>query len=97
MTRGQRPSLVALRPDLPRLVDDWVQKALAIDKDDRFMSVNKMWVSLRSILEGARPTGHGSVPDLISDIPPSIPWDIEVDVEIDEDLKGLSGAAKTPA
>jgi eukaryotic-like serine/threonine-protein kinase len=86
VTRGQRPSLIAVRPDLPRMMDDWVQKALAIDKDDRFMSVNKMWTSLRSILEDTRSRG---APDLISDIPPSVPWDIEVDVDIEEEAKAL--------
>jgi eukaryotic-like serine/threonine-protein kinase len=44
--KGERPSLHALRPKLPKEMDGWVQKALAIDPADRFQSVRKMWNAL---------------------------------------------------
>jgi hypothetical protein len=37
-TTGSRPSLHALRPDLPDRVDVWVERALAIDREQRFAS-----------------------------------------------------------
>jgi len=42
-TRGERPSLHALRPDLPEKIDDWVQAALAANPDERFDGVTGMW------------------------------------------------------
>jgi eukaryotic-like serine/threonine-protein kinase len=51
VTRGPRPSLHALRPDLPVSIDEWVQKALAISRDDRFPSVRKMWNAFVSLTE----------------------------------------------
>jgi serine/threonine protein kinase len=48
-TRGERPSLHALRPDLRPEVDDWVKQALAIEPDDRFTRVRAMWQALKSI------------------------------------------------
>ena len=47
---GTRPSLHALRPSLPRTVDVWVEKALAIDPEDRFQSVRALWTSLEGLL-----------------------------------------------
>lgn len=49
-----RPSLHALRPDLPPEIDDWVERALAIDPNERFLSARALWsalgaVALRSI------------------------------------------------
>lgn len=49
-TTGERPSLRALRRSLPPSIDVWVQKALAVDPDDRFQSIQAMWSSLESIL-----------------------------------------------
>jgi serine/threonine protein kinase len=48
-TTGARPSLHALRPDLPPEVDAWVEQALAIDPDQRFLRVRGMWTALRSL------------------------------------------------
>jgi eukaryotic-like serine/threonine-protein kinase len=48
-TRGERPSLHALRPDMRPEVDDWVKQALAIEPADRFTRVRAMWLALRSI------------------------------------------------
>jgi serine/threonine-protein kinase len=53
-TRGERPSLHALRPDLPYAVDDWTQKTLAIAPDDRYDDIRSMWGSLLLALGKAR-------------------------------------------
>ncbi|MEO7033566.1 MAG: serine/threonine-protein kinase [Polyangiaceae bacterium] len=47
---GERPSLHELRPSLPRAIDTWVEKALAIDPNDRFQSVRALWTSLEGLL-----------------------------------------------
>jgi serine/threonine-protein kinase len=48
VTSGERPSLHALRPDLPPAVDDWVRQALAIDPDQRFLRVRGMYSAVRA-------------------------------------------------
>jgi serine/threonine-protein kinase len=48
-TRGERPSLHALRPDMRPEVDDWVKQALAIEPAERFTRVRAMWQALKSI------------------------------------------------
>jgi serine/threonine-protein kinase len=50
VTTGPRPSLRALRPELPADIDVWVQQALAIDPDYRFARVRAMWHALRHII-----------------------------------------------
>jgi len=50
VTHDPRPSLHALRPDLPKEVDDWVEQSLAIDPDKRFVRVGAMWAVLAGIL-----------------------------------------------
>lgn len=50
VTMGERPSLHALRPDLPPAIDDWVAMALAIDPDQRFFKARGMWAALRGAL-----------------------------------------------
>jgi serine/threonine-protein kinase len=55
VTAGKRPSLYALRPDLPAEIDSWVARALAIDRTERFPSVRDMWDALLVLLGvGAR-------------------------------------------
>ncbi|MBI3202596.1 MAG: serine/threonine protein kinase [Myxococcales bacterium] len=55
-TSGDRPSLCALRGGLPASLDSWVQKALAVDPEDRFQSIDSLWSALESILaSGAAP------------------------------------------
>jgi serine/threonine-protein kinase len=49
-----RPSLVRIRPELAPGIDRWVEKALAIRKEDRFERVRVLWDSLLATLD-ARP------------------------------------------
>lgn len=48
-TRGDRPSLHALRPDMRPEVDEWVKQALAIEPEERFTRVRAMWNALKSV------------------------------------------------
>ncbi len=47
---GERPSLHALRPGLPRSVDVWLEKALAVEPAERFQSVRAQWNALEAML-----------------------------------------------
>jgi serine/threonine protein kinase len=49
-TSGERPSLFALRPSLPRAIDPWVQKALAIAPGDRYQTVREAFGGLERVL-----------------------------------------------
>lgn len=51
VSSGERPSLSALRPDLPARIDDWVAHALAIDPDERFDTVRALWTALTNVFE----------------------------------------------
>lgn len=46
-----RPSLHAKRPELPKEVDGWVQRALAISLDKRYAFVSEMWSDLTKIMK----------------------------------------------
>jgi eukaryotic-like serine/threonine-protein kinase len=54
-TTAERPSLCALRPDLPPRVDDWVRHALAIEPSDRFTSMRELWDDLRASMRDEAP------------------------------------------
>ncbi|WP_437304906.1 serine/threonine-protein kinase [Sorangium sp. So ce388] len=51
--RGPRPSLYAVRPDLPPEVDAWVARALAVVPEERFQDVRALWGALGPLLERA--------------------------------------------
>lgn len=53
-TTARRPSLRAVRPEFGPQIDAWVEKALAIRRQDRFDRVHAMWNALLEVLE-ARP------------------------------------------
>ncbi|HVU02805.1 MAG TPA: protein kinase [Polyangiaceae bacterium] len=55
-TTAPRPSLRALRPDLSPAVDDWVQKALAIDRERRFETATSLWGAFLDALRYEPPT-----------------------------------------
>lgn len=74
---AERPSLHALRPDLPPVIDDWVQSALAIDPDHRFQRVSALWNALQACLDVRRrsiapPSRHKDTdpPDTMSEAAP---------------------------
>lgn len=46
VTTDPRPSLHRLRPDLPREIDVWAEKALAIDREQRYQEVSTLWKAL---------------------------------------------------
>jgi serine/threonine-protein kinase len=50
-SRAERPSLLALRPDLSPRVDAWVSLALAIDRDRRYQTARGLWTGLLRALE----------------------------------------------
>jgi serine/threonine protein kinase len=48
--QAPRPSLHALRPDLPKVLDEWVASALAVDREHRFQNVSALWNAFRTCL-----------------------------------------------
>ncbi len=50
-TTAERPRLTDKRPDLPRAADEWVQTALAIDREQRFQNVRALWNAFLSALQ----------------------------------------------
>jgi serine/threonine protein kinase len=82
--KGERPSLHALRPDLPPSIDVWVEKALAIDAADRFATPRRMWDALRTI---------AGLPVVTRHIEQVAPWEIEIDIDLDEEVASLRGSA----
>lgn len=58
-TMGERPMLSASRPELPRTVDSWVKRALAIEADDRYPYVSSMWNDfIRIVMSGSGPSAE---------------------------------------
>ena len=58
-TTGERPRLSHLRPELPREIDAWVKRALAIEPDDRYSYVSSMWNDfIRLVMAGRGPSAE---------------------------------------
>lgn len=51
VTTKPRPKISTARPDLPKALDEWVEKALAIKPAERFQSVQSLWYVLSAILK----------------------------------------------
>src|SRR5262245_21389365 len=49
-TSAPRPSLAALRPELPGEVDEWVEQVLALEPEQRFRKIRAAWRSLLDAL-----------------------------------------------
>ena len=49
-TTGARPSLLKYRPELASNADDWLARALAVDRERRFASVRALWSALLGLL-----------------------------------------------
>jgi eukaryotic-like serine/threonine-protein kinase len=56
VTTGERPSVCALRPDLPPTVDVWMKRALAIEPEQRFQSARDFYDALTLALSGTAPS-----------------------------------------
>ena len=65
-TKSPRPSLAAKRPDLPRNVDDWVELALAIDREQRFQNVRALWNALLATCRIDPPNREGKRPSFFA-------------------------------
>ncbi|MBK9265457.1 MAG: serine/threonine protein kinase [Polyangiaceae bacterium] len=50
--RGPRPTLTDKRPDLPKGIDRWVARVLAVEPQHRFASIREMWSTLMDLLKG---------------------------------------------
>jgi len=48
-TQAQRPSLAAFRREIPIEIDQWVERALAIDAQRRYADIATMWADFESI------------------------------------------------
>jgi len=58
-TRAPRPRLTEFRGDMVPEVDDWVQRALALHKEDRYPYVTSMWNDLIRVVQMAdTPSGE---------------------------------------
>jgi serine/threonine-protein kinase len=53
VTEAPRPSLRASRRDIPPAIDDWVQLALAIDREQRFQNIRALWSSFLGIVRAS--------------------------------------------
>jgi serine/threonine-protein kinase len=83
ITRPERPRLLALRPDLPGALEVVVQRAIALGRDDRFLSAGELYRALSESsgvpflpLSGVMPAQAGVVsgqgwPSGAGSVPPS--------------------------
>lgn len=53
--RGERPSLHALRPDVPHDIDLWVKRALSADPNARYQDIRSAWSALETVMAAQRP------------------------------------------
>ncbi|MFO0586585.1 MAG: serine/threonine-protein kinase [Polyangiaceae bacterium] len=59
VTRAPRPKLSAFRPDMALAIDQWVERALALHKEDRYPYVTSMWNELIRVVQMAdSPSGE---------------------------------------
>lgn len=56
-TQGKHRTLREFRPDLPAAVDEWLVRALAMDRNQRFGSVNELWEAFFTAFE-VKPPAH---------------------------------------
>jgi serine/threonine protein kinase len=54
VTTAPRPKISTYRPELPEEIDAWVERALAIDRDERYPYVPTLWNELIRVLRNAR-------------------------------------------
>jgi eukaryotic-like serine/threonine-protein kinase len=62
-TTAARPSMLRLRPELPRDADEWLAQALAIDREERFGNVRAMWNAFLATF-GVAPPNRAKGPSL---------------------------------
>ena len=59
VTTAPRPRLSTFRPDMSPRIDEWVQRALALKRDDRYPYVTTMWNELIRVVQMAdTPSGE---------------------------------------
>lgn len=51
---AERPSLRAIRADLPPVVDGWIKRVLAADRHERFESVELMWDEFLAVVDSGK-------------------------------------------
>lgn len=54
VTNSPRPKLSTYRPELPEEIDAWVERALAIDREQRYAYIPTLWNDLIRILRNGR-------------------------------------------
>lgn len=55
VTTAPRPSLSSAHPEIPKAVDAWAAKALAVDRAERFENVRSLWKALLQALDYTPP------------------------------------------
>jgi serine/threonine-protein kinase len=60
VTTGPRPSVVALRPELPPALDSWMARALAVEPDARFQTAQDFYLAFGAAAMGLEPPDDAS-------------------------------------